>query len=220
MSYSLQFGWAQAVLLAVFLVGIGLLVAMLAGRRKPAGAEKRRWRPRLKHGFVGAVMVAVAMFLTWMTTLIQGYLGLTGEVKAAHIVASQIENAPGMLTVELTLYGEDHTTVASRRTYQLEGDRWMLQANIVELEPLANTLGLRGGYKVTRLDGQFADGHHPSKDAVILNDDRDFFQEMQEGAWWTKPFVRSAYGSVVVSNPGDYDVFISRDAITARRADR
>ncbi|ADG98519.1 conserved hypothetical protein [Segniliparus rotundus DSM 44985] len=220
MSYSLQFGWVQAVLLAVFLVGGGLLVSMLVGRRKQTGEQKRRWRPRLKHGFGGAVMVSIATFLTWITTLIQGYLGLTGEVKAAHVVASKIENAPGRLNVELTLYGEDHTSVASRKTYQLEGDRWALQANIVELEPLANTLGLRGGYKITRLDGQFEDGHHPSKDAVILNDDRDFFKEMQDRTWWTKPFVRSAYGSVVVSNPGDYDVFISRDAITARSAAR
>ncbi|MGL6235214.1 MAG: hypothetical protein ACRC20_07705 [Segniliparus sp.] len=224
MGYRLQFGPVQVVLVVVALVAVLLLATMFVGRgpADPSTGKKGKLRPRLKlrRGFGGGVLAALAVFLTWIMTLVQGYLGLTGEVKAAHVVVSKFENMPGVLSVDLTLYGDDHATAASRKAYQLQGDRWVLQANIVELEPLANTLGLRGGYKVTRLYGQYADGRPTTEHQVLLGDDQDFFKEMEDGVWWTKPFVRSAYGNAVISNPGEYDVFISRDAITARRADR
>ena len=224
MGYTWQFGPAQIVLVAVALVAALLVATMFVGRgpADPATGKKGKLRLRLKlrRGFGGGVLAAVAVFLTWIMTLVQGYLGLTGEVKAAHVIASKFENMPGVLSVDLTLYGDDHATAASRKAYQIQGDRWVLQANIVELEPLANTLGLRGGYKVTRLYGQYADGRPTTEHQILLHDDQDFFKEMEDGVWWTKPFVRSAYGNAVIANPGEYDVFISRDAITARRADR
>lgn len=39
---------------------------------------------------------------------------------------------------------------------------------------------------------------------------------MRTGRWWTEPFVRSAYGNAVIAVPGEYDVFVSRDAIKTR----
>jgi hypothetical protein len=51
---------------------------------------------------------------------------------------------------------------------------------------------------------------------MLNSGDGSFFADMREGTWWTKPFVRSAYGNAVISAPGEFDVFVSQDAIKAR----
>ncbi|SLJ35971.1 Uncharacterised protein [Mycobacteroides abscessus subsp. abscessus] len=136
------------------------------------------------------MLLVVAVLLLWFATVLQTYLGLTGEIKAAHAVVTPVDGADHQLEVDLTLYG-DEDTPERRETFRVQGDLWVLQANIVELEPWVNALGFHG-------------------------EDRDFFEDMRDGAWWTDPFVRSAYGNAVIATPGEYDVYISRDAIKTR----
>jgi hypothetical protein len=154
--------------------------------------------------------------LLWVATLMQTFLGLTGEIKAAHVVVNQVAGQEHRLEVDLTLFGDDDHA-ERREKYQVEGDLWVLQANIVELEPWVNALGFHSGYKVTRLYGQRLDGVATTQNQIFVNgDDQDFFADMRNGKWFTKPFVRSAYGNAVIATPGEYDVFISRDAIKTR----
>lgn len=175
-------------------------------------------RPRFRRGGSGVALLLVAISLLWFTALAQSYLGLTGEIHAAHVTATRIENAPHTLSVELTLYDDDGRT-ESRRVYQVEGDRWVLQANILEFKHWVNILGVHSGYKVTRLYGQYSDGTPPTQHHIFLNGgDDDFFQSMQNHSWWTAPVIRAAYGNAVIAAPGEYEVYISQDAIKARAA--
>lgn len=154
--------------------------------------------------------------MLWFATLVQTYLGLTGEVKAAHVHATSVSNDAHRLNVDLTLYDEQGNA-ATHQTYQVEGDLWVLQANIVELHHWVNVLGVHSGYQLTRLFGERLDGVSPTQHHIMLNGgDASFFADMSDGKWWTKPFVRSAYGNAVISPPGEYDVYISQDAIKAR----
>ena len=154
--------------------------------------------------------------MLWFATLVQTYLGLTGEIKAAHVVATPVSNAPHSLSVDLTLY-DDKGNTQTRQTYQVEGDMWALQADIVELNHWVNVLGVHSGYKVTRLFGERLDGVSPTQHQILLNGgDGSFFADMRDGKWWTKPFIRSAYGNAVISAPGEFDVYVSQDAIKAR----
>ncbi|RMI35226.1 hypothetical protein [Nocardia stercoris] len=233
MGYPVQFGLAQALLVVVGLIAAALLVSAVVDLRPIAALEGeaagglrrlRRWRvrPRIRlgRGASGVLVLILAVVLFGITALIQTYLGLTGEVKAAHIVASPLSNAPHMMSVELTLYDGDGKT-ASRRTYQVEGDMWVLQADIVELSHWVNVLGVHSGYKVTRLFGEREDGSPVTSPQIFVNGgDGDFFHDMHDGSWWTKPFVRSAYGNAVIATPGEYDVYISQDAIKTRPAGR
>ena len=162
------------------------------------------------------VTLSVATSLLWFTLLVQTFLGLTGEIHAAHVTATPIHNAPHMLSVALTVYDE-HGEVTSQQTYLVEGDRWVLQANILQLKDWVNILGVHSGYQVTRLFGQYDDGRSPTQRQIFLDGtDEAFFRSMRDHDWWTTPFVRSAYGNAVIATPGDYDVYISQDAITAR----
>jgi hypothetical protein len=231
----LQVGLPQVVLLVVGLLAVALLVTSVLGLRPadqvdtggqtdgPTRSRTRlrhrvRVRLRLRRGVTGVVTLAVATSLLWFTLLVQTFLGLTGEIHAAHVTATPVRNAPHMLSVTLTIYDE-HGAVGSTDTYLVEGDRWVLQANILRLKHWVNILGVHSGYQVTRLFGQYDDGRSPEQRQIFLDGtDEAFFRSMRDHDWWTTPFVDSAYGNAVIATPGDYDVYISQDAITARPA--
>jgi hypothetical protein len=225
MAYPQQFGLPQILLAVVAVCAVLLLLSSVVGLRRvtrsndyAAARAPRRRRLRFRPGraISGLVLLIVSLLMLWFVTLVQTYLGLTGEVKAAHVVATPINDAQHSLNVDLTLYDDKGNTHA-RQTYQVEGDMWVLQADIVELNHWVNVLGVHSGYKVTRLFGERLDGVSPTQHQILLNGgDGSFFAEMRNGKWWTKPFVRSAYGNAVISAPGEFDVYVSQDAIKAR----
>ncbi|PXX57683.1 hypothetical protein DFR70_117112 [Nocardia tenerifensis] len=210
MNFPVNFGVVQIGLILIILLGLALLVSGLVRSRRVG------MRALMARGGSGLVLLLVAVLLLWLATLMQTYLGLTGEIKAAHVVAKQVPGQDHLLDVDLTLYGDDHHDDQHLK-YQVEGDMWVLQAGMVELEPWVNALGFHSGYKISRLYGQRLDGVSPTQHQIFLNDgDKDFFNDMREGRWWTEPFVRSAYGNAVIAVPGEFDVFVSRDAIKTR----
>lgn len=211
MSFPVTFGLAQVVLLALIALALALLVsAVLAAR------HRRGPKAVLGRGAPALALLLVATLLLWIATLLQTYLGLTGEITAAHVVAKPVAGQSDQLDLELTLF-DDEGAVDTRTTHRVEGNLWVLQANIVELHPWVNALGFHSGYKITRLYGQRLDGKHTTQDHIMLNgSDRDFFEDMNEGTWYTSPFVKSAYGNAVIATPGEYDVLISHDAIKVR----
>jgi hypothetical protein len=214
MNYPVNIGIVQIGLMLLILFAVALLISALVRVRRVG------LRVLLGRGAGGLGLLVVAVVLLWVATLIQTYLGLSGEIKAAHVAVSPVAGQEHRLDVDITLYGDkDHGEKHDK--YQVEGDLWVLQANIVELEPWVNALGFHSGYKVTRLYGQRLDGVATTQNQIFVNgDDKDFFNDMRKGRWWTQPFVRSAYGNAVIATPGEYDVFISHDAIKTRPTGR
>ncbi|NKY55028.1 hypothetical protein [Nocardia flavorosea] len=213
MNYPVDLGVLQTGAIVVIIAGVALVISALAALRGKGP------RTVLLRGGGGLLLLAVAALVLWTATLVQTYLGLTGEVRAAHVVVTPVAGTEHRLDVELTLYDEEGAPT-ERNMHRVEGDLWVLQAQIVELEPWVNTLGFHSGYKLSRLYGQRLDGEATGQDHILLNGgDRDFFREMTEDRWFTAPFVRSAYGNAVIAMPGEYDVFISRDAIKTRPVD-
>ncbi|MFD4431865.1 hypothetical protein [Nocardia sp. NPDC058497] len=211
MSFPVTFGLAQVVLLALIALALALLVsAALAAR------HRRGPKAVLTRGAPALALLLVATLLLWIATLLQTYLGLTGEITAAHVIAKPVAGQSDQLDLELTVF-DDEGAVDTRTTHIVEGNLWVLQANIVELHPWVNALGFHSGYKLTRLYGQRLDGKHTTQDHIMLNGtDQDFFEDMNEGTWYTSPFIKSAYGNAVIATPGEYDVLISHDAIKVR----
>ncbi|MGW0251825.1 hypothetical protein ACWDYH_34865 [Nocardia goodfellowii] len=214
MNFSVDFGVVQITMILLIVLGLALLVSALVKVRRVGGM-----RMLLGRGSAGLVLLVVAVVLLWFATLMQTYLGLSGEIKAAHVVVNEFPGQEHQLEVDLTLYGQDDEP-DRREKYLVQGDQWAMQANIVELEPWVNALGFHSGYKVSRLYGQRTDGEPTTQRHIFLNgSDQDFFDDMREGDWWTDPFVRSAYANAVIAVPGEWDVYISRDAIKVRKPD-
>jgi hypothetical protein len=128
--------------LLIGLVGLWLCLTAGLGRLSPGeflrADEKERYRRtghlphcrfKVTRGLSGIVLLAVAISLLWLTFLVQSYLGLTGEIKVAHIRATPIANVAHQMSVEILLYnGTGHVT--SDNTYLLQGDEWMMQGDI------------------------------------------------------------------------------------------
>ena len=232
MNMPISIGWPQVLLIIVGLVGLWSFITAGMGLLSPRGSmgedEKERYtrtgylprrRFRVIRGLSGVVLLAIAIALLWVTFLVQSYLGLTGEIKVAHIRAMPIANVAHEMSVEVILYdGNGHAT--SDNTYLIQGDEWMLQGDIVKFTAWLNVVGLHAGYKLTRLEGRYDDinlektAHHT---AFALNGgDDNFFKTTYAHKSWFSPFVDAEYGNAVFQTTGSYDVFATQDALIAR----
>jgi hypothetical protein len=221
----------QVILLIIGIVGLLLLISALAGigstrvevyeNEKGKSTYVRRGDSRWGRGILGILFLAIAISLLWIVFVLQTYLGLTGEIKVAHVRATSQANAAHQMSVELILYDENgHTT--SDHTYLLQGDEWMVQGDILKLSPWLNVIGLHSGYKLTRLEGRFDDPNLEAnaKHTVIeLNGgDDNFFKTMYAQRTWFSPFVDASYGNAVFQAAGTFDIFATQDALIARPA--
>jgi hypothetical protein len=232
MHFPFQFGWAQVLLLLTGIVGLWLCLTACLGFLKPGrslseGEKERYFRtgilPRRHFKVIralsGLVLLAVAVSLLWLMILVQSYLGLTGEIKVAHIQAIPIANAAHQMSVQVVLY-DGNGQIASESTYLLQGDEWMMQGDIIKFPAWLNIIGFHAGYKLTRLEGRFDDialEDSARHTAIALNGGDDaFFQTTYLHKQWFAPLVDAAYGNAVFQAPGSFDVFATQDALIAR----
>jgi hypothetical protein len=232
MNFPIQLGPPQFILLLVGVIGLGLLIhsamSITKGQREIFEDKDgnrfygRRRRLRWKRGVSGILLLLIAVSLLWATFLVQSYLGLTSDIKVAQVHASTVTNLPHMMSVELTLYDNNGKTT-SDNTYFVQGDRWMVQGDIIKFPSWLNILGLHSGYKLTRLEGQYDDPNDESTmkhTVVTLNGgDGTFFKTVYQQAW-SSPFVDAAYGNAVII-PADghsYNVLVSQTGLYAKPA--
>jgi hypothetical protein len=241
MNIPIIFGWQQIILFIVGLLGVGLLASMGVSiirrdyRHKHAEGkefQKHGWHEpghpllhrhhrhvRWRQGTAGILLLLLASSLLWVTFIVQTYLGLTGEIKVAHIRATAIKNVPHYMSVELILY-DSNGHPASDNTYLVQGDEWMLQGDIVKFPTGLNVIGLHSGYKLTRLEGRFDDPdleRNSKHTVVVLNGgDDNFFKTMYTQKQWFSWFVDASYGNAVFDPAGGFDVFATQDALIAR----
>lgn len=237
MNFPINLGWTQIVLLLICLVGLGLFISAvrsLLPRREAVSEEDKeeyrrtgRWPYRYrrhfgwKRGLAGIIVLVIAFLLLWTASLVQSYLSLTGEIKVAQVHASTIANVPNEMSVELTLY-DQNGHVTTDNTYIVLGNEWMIQGDIVKFPGWMNILGFHSGYKLTRMQGRYDDSNlerHAEHTVVDLNGgDDNFFKTVHSQQNWFGPFVDASYGNAVFEPAdGTYDVFVTQDALIARK---
>jgi hypothetical protein len=237
MTTPLQLGGPQILLFILLVIGIGLLISSLmglVGGKKEVeifedeyGKRYRRWRKRRrevrwKRGTGGILLLVVAVSLLWLTLAIQSYLGLTSDIKVAQVQATSFTNNANVMSVHLTML-DSQGKVTSDQTYQVKGDEWLLECNMIKFPSWMNIFGIHSSYKLTRLTGQYSDPNLERTNlptVVVLNGgDGDFFKSVYKQAW-TSPFVDAAYGNAVFE-PGDnqtYDIYVSQTGLYAKLA--
>lgn len=232
MTVPITLGIPQVILLVVAVIGLGMLISSLMsfGRTEPQKyidedgyyAYRRRPRVRVFRGIGGILLIALSLSMLWTVFLVQTYLGLTSDIPAARVHATQIEGLPHQMSVEVTLFDKNGGQT-SDKTYLVKGDRWQLQGNILKFPTWMNILGIHSGYKVTRLEGQYDDPNledsQPHTTFALNGGDGDFFKTVYKQAW-SSPFVDAAYGNAVIV-PADghtYNVLISQTGLYAKPA--
>lgn len=234
MTIPITFGWPQVILFIIGLVGLVLLISMITGLifgevieseederegvRRPRKYARRR-RLKAGRGLSGIVLLLIAVALLWATSLVQTYLGLTGDIHVARVHATSLSNLPHFMSVEIILFDKDGRQT-SDNTYEVMGDEWELQGDIVKFPAWLNILGLHSGYKLTRLEGRYDDPNlerNNKHSVIVLNGGDDTFFKTAQTQTWLAPLVEATYGNAVIlpANGGTYDVLVSQTGLFA-----
>ena len=233
MTIPITFGWPQVILFIIGLVGLVLLISMITGlifgevieqeederedARRPRKYARRR-RLKAGRGLSGIVLLLIAVALLWATSLVQTYLGLTGDIHVARVHATSFTNVPHIMSVEIILFDKDGRQT-SDNTYEVMGDEWELQGDIVKFPAWLNILGLHSGYKLTRLEGRYDDPNlerNNKHSVIVLNGGDDTFFKTAQTQTWLAPLVEATYGNaVILPANGTYDVLVSQTGLFA-----
>ncbi|HTI15632.1 MAG TPA: hypothetical protein VL461_13875 [Dictyobacter sp.] len=239
MNTPIQFGFPQIVLILLAIVGVGLFISALMGLvggkleqeifEDEYGRRYHRWRKKrrqfhFKRGVGGLIVLIFALSLVYLTFAVQAYIGLNSDIKVAQVQAMSVSNENHTMFVNITMYNVNGQAT-SHGTYSVLGDRWMLQGDIMKFPTWMNFFGIHSGYKVTALEGQYANPQDESNDkhtVIVLNGgDGDFFKTVYKQAW-SSPFVDAAYGNAVIV-PADgqtYNVYVSQTGLYAKLASK
>ncbi len=164
----------------------------------------------------GLTLLAVAGVLFLVASNLYTYQRLVYESPVAEISFEQI--APSKFNVELRL---PETGKVSH--YELLGDEWQLDAQILSWRGYASLLGLDPYYRLHRLSGRYTNIEQERRrehSVYTLAEERnfDFWQLVHEYHEWVQ-LVDAMYGSAVflpMTDQAKYSISIGRNGLVAR----
>lgn len=164
----------------------------------------------------GLTLLAVAGVLFLVVSNLYTYQRLVYESPVAEISFEQI--APSRFNVVLQL-----PETGKARRYELLGDEWQLDAQILSWRGYASLLGLDPYYRLHRLSGRYTNIEQERRrehSVYALAEERnfDFWQLVHEYHEWIQ-LVDAMYGSAVflpMTDQAKYSVSISRNGLVAR----
>lgn len=166
--------------------------------------------------FSGLGLLAVAGMLFLIASNLYTYQRLVYELPVAEISFEQI--APSKFNVELRVLEADRPM-----HYELLGDEWQLDAQLLSWRGYASLLGLDPYYRLSRLSGRYTDIEQErsldhSVHALAVERRFDFWQLVHEYHEWIQ-LVDAMYGSAVflpMTDRARYSISISRNGLVAR----
>jgi energy-coupling factor transporter transmembrane protein EcfT len=151
-----------------------------------------------KLGRIESLLVLVVLGIAVGAYLFVGSYNMFGgnSVQVATIQAIALTNQPHEMVVRLTTNG-------ATKTYQLDGDRVELNADVVAFQPWLNQFGIHNGFQLSRLTSQYDDGAaHLVKPIVLHN----------TGFTFSIPFLeRSHYrnGVIIPNDSVTYAIYVT-----------
>ena len=211
--------------LTPFLVGLYgfAIIAAIVAIGHAAGA-RRHWRARRRfsachRGLWSLVFVLLALIGVIGGTALLGYRRLAAESLVASLETRALGN--DRFAVDITL--PDGT----RKTTEIAGDEWQLDARVIKWDPRAVVLGAPSLYQLDRLSGRWRDAAKEAeapKSVVALSRPTalDLWQVKHAFPQWL-PWVDADYGSgayLPLVDGGRFDVTLAAaGGLVARPAD-
>jgi len=159
------------------------------------------------YGKALTIVIAIATSIViCVGVLLLSFQSVNSRTQIATIRAVPVENKPHTMIVSITTF--DHFKAATTQTYELPGDRWFLQSQVVEYQPWVLFIGLKSGYHLQRLEGEF-DSDTPNSKAIQLGN-WSWFNTLENNVKLFFPVIKSAYGNAVI-DPADgrtYGVYV------------
>ncbi len=208
-----------------FVIALYLVAVLFAlGSLAHAGAARIRWRARrhvsASHRLLWAfVFLLVALLAALAATALLGYRRLAAETPIARLDATRLAPQRWSLAVE--------TPDGERRTFEIAGDQWQLDARVIKWTPGAIVAGAPTLYQLDRIGGRYSDvaqEREAGKSAYALSSPQpfDLWHLKRQFPRWL-PWVDADFGSSaylpLVEN-GHYDVTLAAaGGLVARPAD-
>jgi hypothetical protein len=200
--------------LTPILIGLYLFAGFCALFALASGfGARRHWRERHRfsachRGLWMLVFLVLALFGSLLASALLGYRRLTTETTLATLHSRQLAPQRFALRIE---YPD-----GSRRSTQLAGDQWQLDARVIKWEPRAVMLGAPPLYRLDRISGRYArveDEHALERSVVSLDDDNplDLLDLKRRFPQWL-PWVDADYGSAAylpLVDGGEYRVSLA-----------
>jgi len=203
----------QTLTLTSIVIGsIGVLLCVLGIVK----LTKRLLRSSVRYEITGIVLLAIAAMLFLVSSNIHTYERLVYEQPIASISFHKI--SPEHFSVELKELGSGESWF-----YELRGDEWQLDAQILTWQGYANLLGMDSYYRLHRLSGRYSDiqreRNAPHTVHGLAAEERiDLWSYANEYRNWLS-MVDATYGSAVflpMSDAARYSISISRNGLVAR----
>lgn len=191
---------------------VGLMLCLLGIIK----LSKRLLMSSVRHEISGLVLLCVAAMLFLVSSNIHTYERLVYEQPIASISFHQM--SPQYFGVELK-----ELDSGERWFYELRGDEWQIDAQILTWKGYANLFGLDSYYRLHRLSGRYTDIEQertaPRTVHGLREEQRiDLWSYANEYRNWLS-MVDATYGSAVFLPMNDlakYSISISRNGLVAR----
>ena len=202
--------------LALVLVGLFMLLVFI-GNRVGRILRRLQRKPVKRVSFIAStlrlflilLLIGAAGALLCVGAFIQSYTVFTQRELAAMVRCAPVPGTGDQMVLELAARGTP-TTQQTRR-YELRGQQWSIEGNILTWDPWLNFLGLRTMYKLTRVRGRYlrADDE-ANKPATVYS----LVANEEDPRWrWLYlygprlPFVQAVYGNTVFTFPAEGKTF-------------
>ena len=197
---------------SIVIGSIGLLLCVLG----IAKLTKKLLMSSVRYEITGIVLLAAAVMLFLVSSNIHTYERLVFEQPIANISFHKI--SPKHFSVELIELGSGESWF-----YELQGDEWQLDAQILTWKGYANLLGLDSYYRLHRLSGRYSDieeeRNAPHTVHGLAEEKRiDLWSYANEYRNWLS-MVDATYGSAVflpMDDAARYSISMSRNGMVAR----
>ncbi len=210
--------------LHIIVIAIYVIAAIFALRALSHGFAVRRCLRERRGGSASwrglwmLVTLAIGVTFGLVATMLIGYHRLGSEARVATVETRQL--APQRYAVDLTFPD------GSRRSAEIEGDQWQLDARIIKWRSTALLLGAQPLYRLDRLSGRYRrieDTTKPMTAIDLSGDDLfDLADVKQRFPTWL-PWIDADYGSAAflpLLDNGRFDVTLSAaGGLVARPAD-
>jgi hypothetical protein len=215
----------RAMPLTPFLIGFfGFAILCLLIAFGHAGGARRHWRARRRfaaghRALWSLVFVLLALVGALAGMAILGYRRLTAEARIATIETREL--APTRYAVDIDLPD------GSRRSAEIEGEEWQLDARVIKWDPRAVVLGAPVLYRLDRVSGRWRDAAKEAetpKSVVALSSPSaiDLWQ-VKHALSQGLPWIDADYGSgayLPLIDGGRFDVTLAAGGgLVARPAD-
>jgi hypothetical protein len=189
------------------------LVQFISSRTRPSPGLFKS----LRNLILIALWTSAFGTLLFLGFFLRTYYVFTNEVPVAELVVEPLGSGKGGLVtlVEFPRY--------SIKQYEVKGDQWMIEGDIVKWDNWLHLFGLRNRYRLTRLCGRYVRTAEEANQcrtihALVKDEEHPLWNYLYKYGQWF-PFVDTVYGNAVYQSLGakkQFQIYVGASGLIAR----